>query len=325
MRTSRAIITLTTIALLGASLGVTTPSASDELALGADAPTPLAPEDIAVFWPLGSESGAKPGNPLNQGFGVSKRGGFDAWIDQWIKPLYQRGFRRLIIHNPLGNDPRSRSMDIDQVYDAYEHGRGWNVAEFDAALARIGREMPGLEIIVYIGTSNEDTTGALNEGRFRDHLIRSASLFLFTGVLDHEHVTVAFDAATNYADDSPERHLVDMIRAYKRRQGHEVYVEPLPARAWQRDYPWIALERYYARKGPRPARPEGIRIYNTPGDFKAWNDDGWAWLADCVRRGHTPALGWNMGRGGKAPWSGMTAAEIARQANARASRPASRP
>lgn len=325
MRTFRSVTILALVALLGALLITKDQTAPAALERDAGSFKPIAPEDIAVFWPLGSDSGAKPGNPLNQSFGVSKRGGFDAWLSQWIRPIYERGFRRLIIHNPLGNDPRSRNMDIDQVYDAYEQGRGWNVAEFNAVLARIGREMPGLEVIVYIGTNNEDTTGALNEGRSRDHLIRSASLFLFTGVLDHEHVTVAFDAATNYADDSPERHLVDMVRAYKRRQGHDVYVEPLPTRQWQRDYPWIALERYYARKGPRPAQPEGIRIFNTPGDFKAWNNDAWAWLADCVQRGHTPALGWDMGKGGKSPWTGMNAADIARRANAQASRPTGRP
>jgi len=289
---------------------------------------PIAPEDIAIFWPLGSQSGAKAGNPLNQSFGVYKRGGFDRWLNDWIRPLYDRGFRRLIIHNPLGNDPESNSMDIDQVYDAYDEGRGWNVAEFNTMLTRIGREMPGLKIIVYIGTNNEDTTGALEDGRSRDHLIRSASLFLFTSVLDQEHVTVAFDAATNYADDSPERHLVDLIRAYKRPQGHEVYVEPLPKRAWQRDYAWIALERYYTKHSSqvsRSAAPEGVRIFNTPGDYEAWNNDAWGWITDCVRKGHTPALGWDLGAKGKSPFAGMSAAQVANRANAQASRSANHP
>ncbi len=319
-----------TLAILALVLGGAA-SAERERSAGALTfqPAPqIAPEDIAIFWPLGSSSGGKSDNPLNQGFGVNTRGGFDAWLTQWIKPLYNKGFRRLIIHNPLGNDPATNSMDLDQVYDAYEHGRGWNVAEFDAMLERIGREMPGMEIIVYIGTRTEDIAAASNEGRQRDHLIRSASMFLFTKILDHEHVTIAFDAAMNYEDDSPERYLVDMVRAYKRRQGHEVYVEPLPSRAWERDYSWIALERYYARKlamVARSAAPEGIRIFNTPGDFKAWNNDAWAWLSDCVRKGHTPALGWDLGARGKSPWAGMSAAQIARRASAEASRPASRP
>lgn len=292
-----------------------------------DAPPSIRPEDLAVFWPLGSANQATAENPLRQGFGVDKRGGFDQWVTKSVRPLYDRGFRLLIVHNPLGNDPASNSMDLDQAYDARDHDRAWNISEFDDALARIGREMPGMRVIVYIGTRESDTSRALSEGRFRDHLVRSASMMLLTRVLDHRHVTLAFDAASNYEDDSPERHLVDMVRAYKRRQGLEVYVEPLPQRGWEQDYAWIALERYYAKHAQRAARlspPHAIRIYNAPPDTAAWGDDAWAWIADCLRQGHTPALGWNLDAE-KSAWRGMTAAQVAARAGALATRPATRP
>lgn len=284
----------------------------------------VAPGDIAVFWPLGSASGAEPGNPLNQSFGVHEPGGFDRWLERWIRPLHERGFRRVIVHNPFGNEPGG-AMDLDQAFDQIEAGRAWQVAEFDAMLAAAGERLPGLELIVYVGTREQDLSAALGEGRYRDHLVRAASMLLLTRVLDHEHVTLAFDAASNYEDDSPERRLVEMARAYKRRQGRDVYVEPIPSRAWQRGYPWIALERYYARCKGRPASSDApaIRVFNTPGDYAAWDGDGWAWIADCLREGHTPALGWNLdGKG--SPWSGVSAAEIATRASALAARPARR-
>ncbi len=295
--------------------------------LPADAPS-IDPKDIAIFWPLGSSSRAGATNPLNQGFGVHAPGGFDKWIDQWIKPVYAKGFRKLIIHNPLGNDPGSSSMDLDQAYDAHDKGRDWNIREFDAALRRIGREMPGMTVIVYIGTRETDLSAALKDGRLHDHFVRASSLFLLTDILDHEHVTLAFDAASNYEDDSPERYLVDMVRAYKKRQGHDVYVEPIPQRGWEQGYSWIALERYYTKHTGRAARQspaDAIRIFNTPGDFAAWDGDGWAWIADCLRQGHTPALGWNLDDQKASPWPNMSAASIAARANALAARPARRP
>ncbi|MEZ6242477.1 MAG: hypothetical protein R3B57_05480 [Phycisphaerales bacterium] len=292
-----------------------------------DSPDAIRPEDIAVFWPLGSTDVATADNPLRQGFGVQKPGGFDEWVTKSVRPLYDRGFRLLIVHNPLGNDPDSKSMDLDQAYDAREKDRSWNITQFDDALERIGREMPGMRVVVYIGTRENDLTRALDEGRFRDHLVRAASMFLLTRILDYKHVTIAFDAASNYEDDSPERALVDMVRAYKRRQGQEVYVEPLPLRSWEKDYAWVTLERYYKTHTQQAARlksPGAIRVFTAPPDFDAWNSDGWAWLTDCVRQGHTPALGWNLDAKESA-WRGMTAAQIAARANALAARPASRP
>ncbi len=288
----------------------------------------IRPEDIAIFWPLGSASGAGANNPLNQSFGVHARGGFDKWINQWVRPVYDKGFRILIVHNPLGNDPDSNSMDLDQAYDAHDKGRDWNIREFDEALARIGREMPGMTVIVYIGTREGDLSRALKDGRYRDHLVRASSMLLLTDILDYKHVTLAFDAASNYEDDSPERHLVDMVRAYKKRQGHEVYLEPVPQRNWEQGYAWIALERYYTKHTARAARqspPDAIRIFNTPGDYAAWDKDGWAWIADCIRMGHTPALGWNLDDKKSSPWPAMSAAQIAARANALAAQPAQRP
>lgn len=289
-------------------------------------PRPARPIDaskIIVFWPLGSTRPSDE-NQVGQGFGVDAPGGFDAWVSNHVLPLYARGCRRLLAHNPLGNEPGT-AMDLDQAMDLAERGGAWNLQEFDAAMDRIGSECPTMQVICYIGTREQDLSAAMVDHRFREHLVRMTSFFTMTRTLDMPHVTYAFDAASDFEEGYPEAHLVRMIRAYKARHAHEVYIEARPRHAWQHDLPFVCMERFHhPRRIEIDAAGYGgseiVRVYTALPDMAPWAGDTEAWLADCVSRGDTPAIGWSFAT--SHTFSEMTFEEVAAAANARAQFPA---
>jgi len=307
---------------------------------------------IVVFWSCAAgcdgDTATNPNNPMCLSYGLQEPGGWPHHMQTKIYKDYLDGYRRFLLHLPFGSEPGNGAMDLDQPVDNMEAGLGYIAIDFYEALAWAEIYMPDAEFIIYLGTAEADLNAALtNDNRYYDHWYRMSGGSWNMVLLAYPNTSIVFDYGTNYTSGStdwgvgdPYFHFLKLMECYKVRQGRRVYIEAVPVNEkvvrgvdaakyeWQRTMPWVALEGTYLAQiqrwvnhVPPLASPEAIRIMVREQDKQAWDSRGgvWAWAADVVRCGHTPAIG--RGSPSRFPWSNLTAEQLAAIMNIAAGNP----
>lgn len=244
---------------------------------------------IILFWGIGSGNDAAH---RNIGWNVW-RDGWQPFIERWIQPAIQLGWKRTQLHNPFGTQWQNREpMEFDQAIEAYEQGMRI-VRNTFKAFKPIVKE---IEVIAYLGKRDIDFDRLFQNEHQKDSLVRRLTES-YAPILD-VGCSVGFDALFDTKENEPMYCWMRFLQSL----GTKVYVEPWPhlRTPWYWDLANQTTVQLYNARQPNWATPqekltgEKIIIMNQPPAGHTWADhDTWcpAWCREMWSRGLTPCIG----------------------------------
>lgn len=158
-------------------------------------------------------------------------GGHVRYMQQRIKPFYDRGFRDFLRHLPLGEYmPSDRYMDLDSPVHLANSRQSYVIEDYHAANTYAAGEMPDALFIDYFGTHGASLQSMLDERRFDAHSLALSETI--SHVIDNPRVAVAFDHMANekWTPDHPIVHWLHYVKAIKAMQGLPTIIEAWPRR-----------------------------------------------------------------------------------------------
>lgn len=221
--------------------------------------------------------------PFGWGWGLDQTG---------LKGLAQRinnvSAKHALLHRVSGEPDGNDVMDLDSRVEGLQ--KYPNILS-RRAITRFVRDC-NAEITAYFGSAKDSdmVDRLLTPNAWMSRAMRS--IFPWADL----PVNLAFDKITRLDRDSVEGRFFQLIHEFKALQGQVCYMEAWPhsqADNWA-GYSSVCLERYYQlnhRKGfflPGLRGPSMIRWRNHE-RFDDWPSND-AFIADCERQGHIPAL-----------------------------------
>lgn len=161
----------------------------------------------------------------NHGWGLGQIGpngkiqGWPYFVDKYILPMIDKGWKRLHYHNPGGTKP-VEDMQFDQFIHAREEGFDWIGKNFVNAWIKATR-LPGVECICYLGTLPTDENFAplsrkWSQQKYLERLLRSVELPLAAGM------SIGFDAIGEHPENNHAIRVIELFQSL----GIKTYVEP---------------------------------------------------------------------------------------------------
>lgn len=295
--------------------------------------TPAASEladRLIAFFPCASADWS-PENPHQMTYHLEDRGGWQRFVDNQVFEAIERfGYKRVFFHLPFGKateqSPRALHlrktgkddaslerwhMSMDTTHDLERTGNMHIANDFYTAMRRLHAKHPEVEVIVYVGSwDDEDERVAKEQGI--DEVYRRWHESV-DPLIEMDYVSIVFDAAVAKPKDHPNAKFVQWAAEQKRKQpGRFVGVEariqkanPWPNELCLADVAWEPIWRQQAHAGNIPANQLcGPVIRVIDGHARSLlkgsqTEDPGAWIemaADIVRDGHDPAVSTLPGR-----------------------------
>lgn len=163
-----------------------------------------------------------------------KAEGWRGFVDRWVKPAIEMGFKRLELHNP-GGTLGTEVMQADQFIHARNAGLDWILDDFIEVWKPITAS--GIEVISYLGDIKDDNdfkkraAGTYSKDDWFRRIEQSYNLPLNAGM------SIGFDALSEVGPDSTEYLFVKLIQS----MGVKVYIEPFPHHDYPNLFPLNAL------------------------------------------------------------------------------------
>ena len=188
------------------------------LVLGND--TPEVARRLISFWNVG---GGPDGEFRLPGYMRQSRNWTD-FVENKVKPEYEWGCRRWLIHNPFGA-PAEGPMAFDQYLLAKERGIHKVTGDFVPAWKAFLRHHPDVEVIFYLGKLHSNP-------RFDKHLPARPDLWLERALestrpilaLNGLDASIAFDAASGAPAGQPTQRFIQLVKSLNVR----TYIESWP-------------------------------------------------------------------------------------------------
>lgn len=253
-----------------------------------------------------------------------KPGGWVRYLRLRIMPLYHRGYRRFLLHLPLGEfNPSDRYMDLDSPVHLANSHQYYVLKDFHDAMKIVRDEMPDALFIAYFGTHGVALNGVLEAGQYEEHSSRLHETIAH--VIDNPQIGAAFDHLANekWTDDHPIVGWLHYVKAIKARQGLPTIIEAWPrikGPAWMHAWHAIAWHVFtltrrktgvYIEQTTEADRYE-VLSGHTPEDKRP---DAVTFTAECIGRiRYIPFIEF----GQMVPYSGFTHDEFVYSAFARA-------
>lgn len=234
------------------------------------------------------------------GFGWGLEDGWMSLFEKSLRPAYEFGFRRFLLHRPFGESDRHDHMDFDAKIDIQEAGHDlpqYDAAEITRFMRRVSKEMADARITVYMGSIHDDSFKDITVDEFLDRM--QASLCPW-GDFDIDLAVDNTSSPVHYPPDSEWWAASELLRHLIERRGGTYWLEAVP---WidqpeKRHHNAMCLERYWLRNywniGHRPGKL--MRLMNGHSAHQ-YSGDMVAWLADTIRCGHYGCLDWGIARG----------------------------
>lgn len=248
---------------------------------------------IMAAWTMGGNRGF----PFQLRKSLLKPGGYVTFFEGIIRPWYAAGWRRFLIHRPFGEATTDALMDMDSAVALETSEYSHVLDDFNEAMDRAAVTMPEAVFVAYLGTHGQTLEALYTSGKHAAHWGRM--LASVESLLDRRNVAIAFDnmVAERFTDSHPASHFVQMVKAYKSRQGMPTIVEALPrmpanshaGQTWVREMDALVLERLAVKH-----RGRGTLRTSSP------HADTYVWLleedhaGECSIEGVSPWLGQRM-------------------------------
>ncbi len=304
------------------------PTIPEPTAVDVDA-TALARALVAYF-PCASSPWSAD-NPHHMSYGLHEPGGWDRFYSTHVREAVREfGYRRVFFHLPFGkttgqsprevakrrngvDDPSLERwhMSIDHEQDLRRTGNEHISRGFYSAMRRLHADHPDVEVIVYVGSMDDEDKEFLRR-RGEAALLERWKESL-RPLIELDYVSIVFDAAVSYGPNEPNAKIVRWAHEAKRRQpGRLVGVEARiqKARPWPNELclPVVAWEDVFRKQGHSrniatedlcaPAlrvidgRARSSLLEGRDGGAQGWID----LAADVVADGHVPVVGTIAGR-----------------------------
>lgn len=283
----------------------------------------LASRLIAMF-PCASADWSED-NPHQMSYKLNERGGWGRFVDTHVYEAIECfGYKRVFFHLPFGKTTgqspqavRQREtgkvdeslerwhMSMDTVHDLQRTGNMHIANDFYAAMRRLHAKHPDVEVIVYLG-SWDDEDERVEKEQGIDEVYRRWHESV-DPLIEMDYVSIVFDAAVSKPKDHPNAKFVQWAAEQKRKQpGRFVGVEariqryfPWPNELCLTDVAWEDVWRRQDHPGNIPAdKLCGPVIRVLDGRARSLlkpseTEDPGAWIrlaADIARDGHNPAV-----------------------------------
>ncbi|MEQ8770259.1 MAG: hypothetical protein RIB60_07095 [Phycisphaerales bacterium] len=309
--------------------GVSAPDIAPDIAADLPDASELERRLIAYF-PCAS-SPWSPGNPHHMSYGLEEPGGWDRFYSTHVREAIERfGYRRVFFHLPFGKttgqSPREMTkrrtgrddaslerwhMSLDHEHDLRRTGNEHISRGFYSAMGRLHAAHPGVEVIVYVGSMDDEDKAFM--ARFGEDALLDRWKESLRPLVELDYVSIVFDAAVSYGPNEPNAKIVKWAHEAKRRQpGRFVGVEARiqKARPWPNELclPVVAWEDVFRKQGhSRNIATEdlcapALRVIDGRARadlLKGRDGDAQGWIelaADIVADGHVPVVGTIAGR-----------------------------
>ncbi len=308
------------------------PGGIPETATGASGSVDVAALErrLVAYFPCASAPWSAD-NPHHMSYDLHEPGGWDRFYSTHVREAIVRfGYRRVFFHLPFGkttgqspravaqrrtgvdNDSLDRwHMSLDHEHDLRRTGNEHISSGFYGAMRRLHAEHPDVEVIVYVGSMDDEDKAFMarhGEAALLDRWKESLG-----PLVELDYMSIVFDAAVAYGPDEPNAKIVRWAHEHKRRQpGTLVGVEARiqKARPWPNELclPVVAWEDIFRRQGhSRNIATEDLcapalrvidgRVRDTLLKGRDGQAQGWIELAaDIVADGHVPVVGTIPGR-----------------------------
>ena len=187
------------------------------------------------------------------GWGIPTRG-YNNFFDTYIAESIEKGVKKTHIHLPHGTS--GGPMQFDMLLEAQDSGKTFAYEGFYENLESVYQNHPDHRFLLYFGSIRLDAyfKDALTDGRARDWFKRAVDSI--APALAARNVDIGFDAPmgapSTYDQEGPVLQFIRTVRALKKTQGCEVYVEPrqhFDAPMWH-DFNVLSIESFWNRSNP---------------------------------------------------------------------------